>query len=231
MLFWEEEKEEEAPYEAPDDVLDVGYQIDCRTLPLDHAWTLSRAIAEALPWFEAEADAGLHLIHGAESGNGWYRPEDVENEVLHLPRRARLYLRLPRERIDEATEALVGRTLDIDGHPLRIVREAGRRRFSILSTLFSRHVLTDEHVGEADFLQWAADQIRAMGIPVRKMMSGKTHAFRTPEGDLFTRTLMVADLEPEQAVELQRQGLGEGRKMGFGLFLPHKGIKSVKETH
>ncbi|HHH46635.1 MAG TPA: type I-MYXAN CRISPR-associated protein Cas6/Cmx6, partial [Thiotrichales bacterium] len=88
-----------------------------------------------------------------------------------------------------------------------------------------------EDVGEADFLQWAAEQIRAMGIPVRKMMSGKTHAFRTPEGSLFTRTLMVADLEPEQAVELQRRGLGEGRKMGFGLFLPHKGIKSVKETH
>ncbi|RMG28026.1 MAG: type I-MYXAN CRISPR-associated protein Cas6/Cmx6 [Gammaproteobacteria bacterium] len=229
MLFWEEEREEAAPYQVPDDVLDVGYQVDCRTLPLDHAWALARAVSEALPWFEEEPEAGLHLIHGAESGNGWYRPEDVEHEVLHLPRRTRLYLRLPKTRIPEATEGLVGRTFDIDGHPLRIVRQASQRRFSPLSTLFSRHVLTREGIEEREFLQWAADALRALGIPVRKMMSGRTHAFRTPEGPLFTRTLMVADLEPEQAVELQRHGLGEGRKMGFGLFLPHKGIRPVKE--
>ena len=231
MLFWEEEKEEEAPYEAPDDVLDVGYQIECRTLPIDHAWALSRAVADALPWFENEPEAGLHLIHGAETGNGWQRPEDVENGVLHLPRRTRLYLRLPKARIAEATQALAGRQFDIGGHALRVVREVARRRFSILSTLFARHVLAPEALDEEAFLQWAAEEIRAMGIPVRKMMSGRTHAFRTPKGNLFTRTLMVADLEPEQAVLLQQRGLGEGRKLGFGLFLPHKGIKSVKETH
>jgi hypothetical protein len=38
---------------------------------------------------------------------------------------------------------------------------------------------------------------------------------------------MVADLEPEQSVLLQEKGLGTHRKMGCGLFLPHKGIKPV----
>jgi hypothetical protein len=39
---------------------------------------------------------------------------------------------------------------------------------------------------------------------------------------------MVAELKPEEAFELQRRGLGEGRKLGCGLFIPHKGIKAVK---
>jgi hypothetical protein len=41
---------------------------------------------------------------------------------------------------------------------------------------------------------------------------------------------MVADLEPEQSVLLQQAGLGDGREFGCGLFIPHKGIKPVKDT-
>jgi len=53
----------------------------------------------------------------------------------------------------------------------------------------------------------------------------------TPEGRIDTRSVMVADLQPESAVLLEQKGLGPGRKMGCGLFIPHKGIKAVKETH
>jgi hypothetical protein len=51
-----------------------------------------------------------------------------------------------------------------------------------------------------------------------------------PDGEIFTRSLMVADLEPEQSVRLQQIGLGAGRTFGCGLFIPHKGIKAVKEN-
>ena len=67
-----------------------------------------------------------------------------------------------------------------------------------------------------------------MGIGVRKAMCGKTHRFRTPQGDVFTRSLMVADLSPEDSLTLQQRGVGEGRRMGCGLFVPQKGIKAVK---
>ena len=40
---------------------------------------------------------------------------------------------------------------------------------------------------------------------------------------------MVAELTPEHSIRLQQAGLGEGRKMGCGLFIPHKGIKPVKQ--
>jgi hypothetical protein len=38
---------------------------------------------------------------------------------------------------------------------------------------------------------------------------------------------MVADLEAEESVALQQQGLGQGRMLGCGLFVPHKGIDTV----
>ena len=60
------------------------------------------------------------------------------------------------------------------------------------------------------------------------MLGGITHTMNFPDGQVFTRSLMVADLEPEQSIRLQQIGLGEGRRIGCGLFLPHKGIAPVK---
>jgi len=228
-MFWQEEREEDKPYQVPDDIVDINYRVTARTLPLDHAHALSSALQEALPWLAEEDAAGIHLIHGAESGNGWHRPEDVTNELLHLSKRARMTLRIPKQRRQDA-EALVGQTLDIEGHPLE-VGESSEKKLTVLPTLFSRYVKTAPGLSEEQFLEWAAGEIRALDIPVRKLMAGRSHAFRTPEGTLHTRSLMIADLEPEQAVTLQEKGIGEGRKIGCGLFIPHKGIKAVKETN
>jgi hypothetical protein len=38
---------------------------------------------------------------------------------------------------------------------------------------------------------------------------------------------MIADLTSQDSITLQEQGLGEGRKIGCGLFVPHKDIKAV----
>ena len=136
-------------------------------------------------------------------------------------------LRVPKQRLEEA-QALTGKTLDIDGHTL----EVGKSEVFMLSslpTLFSRYVITREELDEGEFLQQAAEQMLEMDIPCRKMLGGITHTLGFPEGPVFTRSLMVADLEPEQSVRLQQHGLGEGRMIGCGLFLPHKGIEAVKE--
>jgi len=53
------------------------------------------------------------------------------------------------------------------------------------------------------------------------------HSFNLANGPTRTMSIMVADLDPEDAVTLQVNGIGEGRKAGFGLFLGHKGIKAV----
>jgi len=227
-MYWNDEKERKPAFVIPDDVVDLAFRITCPTLPLDHAHALSSALLDILPWLEDEAHAGVHLIHGAASGNGWYRPEDAANEVLHLPKRTRMRLRVPRQRLEDARK-LTGRRLDIDGHALE-VGESDVVLLSSLSTLFSRHVISDPDSDEEAFLESASRGLQELGIECRKMMGGISHTLGFPHGPVHTRSLMVAELEPEQSVRLQQTGLGAGRSFGCGLFLPHKGIKPVNEA-
>jgi CRISPR-associated protein Cas6 len=226
-MFWNDEQEKKPEFVIPDDVVDLAFRVGCPTLPLDHAHALSRALLDVLPWLEDEEHAGVHLIHGAASGNGWYRPEDVTNEVLHLSRRTRMRLRVPRHRLDEA-RGLSGRRFDIDGHPLE-VGDSEVFLLSSLSTLFARYVITGADTDEQAFLEEAARGLRDIGVDCRKMLGGISHTLQFPDGPVHTRSLMVADLEPEQSVRLQQVGLGAGRHIGCGLFLPHKGIEPVND--
>jgi len=224
-VFWSEDNDSKKEFVVPDDVVDVSYKLECKTLPLDHAQALADAIQSALPWFALEERTGLHLIHVAESGNGWYRPEDPENEVLCLSRRTRMNLRVPKHRVDDAHQ-LSGQSMDISGYELTVL-EATIKPLSALPTLFSRYVIVDEGQDEQAFLTDMAAILRGMGIPVKKMMAGMQHRINMAEGPVYTRSLMVADLSPGDAVKLQQDGIGPGRKFGCGLFLPQKGIKAV----
>ena len=229
-MFWEEKQDDTTPYRVPDDVVDLVYNISCRCLPLDHAHSFSQAVRACLTWMDEEEQAGIHLIHGAESGNGWMRPDDAENQLLHLSRRSRMTLRVPRHRIDDA-RALSGETLDIEGYRLE-VGDARVKLFSTLPTQFARYVVVPEGVASDDeeaFMRYAASRLRELGIRVRKLLCGRAHAIGHPDGPLFTRSVMLADLEAEEAVLLQQQGIGEHKKIGCGLFIPHKGIRAVHE--
>ena len=228
-MYWNEDKEQQPEFVVPDDVVDLAFKFSGPTLPLDHAHALSTELLSALPWLDEEVHAGVHLIHGAASGNGWYRPEDPSTELLHLSRRCRMRLRVPSHRLDDARE-LTGNTLDVAGHAIK-VGEATVYKLTSLSTLFARYVITDAAVDEGEFLEQAAEQLQDLDISARKMLGGIAHSMQFPDGPVHTRSLMVAELEPEQSVRLQQIGLGPGRTFGCGLFLPHKGIKPVKQDN
>jgi len=222
MLWQEEEPQNEGSLKK--NIVDVVFDMNCRCLPVDHAIALSQAIAKALPWFEDEPKAGLHLIYGADSGNGWYRPEE-QDELLYLSRRTKLTLRLPQHRVADA-KVLTGMTLDIANNPLK-VGKAKEKPLTQMPVLFARHIIAKPEQEEDAFLDWAVAQIQQIGIQCRKVLCGKTHYFKWADGDLFTRSLMIADLTSQDSITLQEQGLGEGRKIGCGLFVPHKDIKAV----
>lgn len=225
MMRWEQQANATVST-VPDDIADLAFAIVCRCLPLDHAHALSQQLLEALPWLEDEDRAGIHLIHGAESGNGWMRPDDTVNNILHLSRRTRMTLRVPKTRI-EATSQLTGKTLDIAGYSLTIGSPAVKR-LSTSSTLFARYIITHPGDQEEQFHQQAVEQLEAMDIRVRKILSGRSHVFSMPGDDIVTRSLLLADLTADESITLQQRGLGPGRKIGCGLFIPHKGIDPVK---
>lgn len=202
--------------------VDVAFSIDCPTLPADHAYALSQAIQQILGWFESEPYAGLHLIRGAETGNGWQRSDAI---ILYLPHRIKLILRIPLSRLTDV-QLLTGHTLAIEGHSLRIGKSVEKHLLK-MPVLFAHHVIADITQTEDHFLQAVIEQLTDMGVNCRKALCGKTSRLKMPNSDLFTRSLMLADLSPEDSITLQQEGLGAGRKMGCGLFIPHKDIKSL----
>jgi hypothetical protein len=80
---------------------------------------------------------------------------------------------------------------------------------------------------ENRFLEWVAGELQAMGIRIKKALCGKSLSLATSDGPIHTRSLMLADLKREDSLRLQQEGLGPHRKLGCGLFIPHKGIKAV----
>ena len=77
--FWQETPAAKVP-DPQRAVIDLVFRTRGRQLPIDHAWTLRQTIIRALPWLKDEPNAGIHLIHGAQSGNGWQQPDD--NSVI-----------------------------------------------------------------------------------------------------------------------------------------------------
>lgn len=217
-MYWNEETSKES-FTVPEDIIDLYFRISCPTLPVDHAWTLVQAIQQHLPWFLQEPRAGLHLIHGAESGNGWERPE-AQGALLHLSKRTPLILRLPAELADTAGK-LVGQTLDIAGHPM-VIQGSRQKPLAMTRFLYARHIAADRDMPEELFIAWAVDELKQMGLRFKKILCGKSHTLETPDGPIHTRSLMVAELSYEDAVTLQEQGLGPYRTLGCGLFLPQK---------
>jgi CRISPR-associated protein Cas6 len=208
-----------------DEVVDAVFALECRSLPVDHAYALSQAVQAALPWFGNEPQAALHTIHGAASGAGWLRPEGDDAE-LQLPRRTKLLLRLPAHRLADAA-ALTGRTLEVAGSALRVGRLSARPLLRIAS-LFSRSVIFEGAADESAFLAAATQGLRALGVEASTMLCGRDVTLATPGAIYRTRSLMLTVATPAQSLALQRQGLGEARKLGCGVFIPHKDVGDLR---
>lgn len=225
-MFWEEDHANQQA-ELPDDVVDLLFSVDCRELPVDHAYHLSQAVLEHLPWLADESRAAVHTIHVAGSQNGWERPAHDGDQLLMLSRRTKLTLRVPVERLEDAA-LLSDCELDIGGFRLK-VGKSKTRPLTKQGTIFSRYVVCRPGEDEHGFLQRMVAELAAMGVPMKKALCGKETGLRTPEGLIHTRSLLLANLSLEHALLLQRLGLGPHRLMGCGIFLPHKGIDPVKK--
>jgi CRISPR-associated protein Cas6 len=229
-MFWHEDKNPDE-VQIPNDIVDLLFAIECKCIPVDHAYLLATALQTALPWLATEPALAVHSIHGAGSQNGWNRPAFGTETELLLSRRTKLIIRAPQQRVAELLQHLPGVTLDLAAHPLTV--GAGKiRALTKEATLLARHVVTGDttadNADEQEFLAAAARELAALGIPIRKALCGKATALTTPTGLIQTRSLLLAALTAEDSIQLQQRGIGPHRLLGCGIFIPHKGIDSVK---
>ncbi len=193
--------------------VDMVFSIRGNSIPRDHGLVLWRELRACLPWLAAEAHAGIHTIRGAPAND----------DMLLLTQRTKLVLRLPQARVADA-QSLHGRQLDLDGYVLQI--GASRQRpLLAFATLYSQLVCT----GSDDELEFHGDIAAELGqLDVAcQFICGKRRALRAGQTEVRGYSLMLHDLSLEQSTFLQQVGLGEHRKLGCGIFVPHKSIAAV----
>lgn len=220
-MYWTDPVDEPA-FVVPDDIVDIGFKLDCRSLPVDHAYDLASALFGALPWLRDEPGTGIHRIHTGATAHGWQQPGAQVDDILHLSKRTRLFLRIPKTRISEA-ETLSGRTLDVAQAKLGI-GSAKVRNLSPLTTLFARYTVVPDGADEAELLRFIVDNAARMGVTITKIMCGLPYTTATPAAPIHTRSVLLADLDPQDSVTLQQRGIGPERLLGCGLFVPYKAI-------
>ena len=208
---------------ASEEIVDIAFRLPGGRLRVDHAYALLGAISAALPWFADEPSARLHQVHTAATGSGWMRPEESPADELHLSRRTRLTLRVPERRAEDAL-ALAGREMDIGGYSLT---PGGGKIVPLVpaSTLLARHVVSEDNEEELRLVARLEHSLRERGVQDAKLICGRTHRIVTPESVLHTRSVVVANLDPDGAMSLLRIGIGPAGKLGCGIFVPYKRIE------
>ncbi len=224
-MYWQDTEDDSGDYLVSNDVVDLLFNIQCKSLPLDHGEALSQAISARLGWLAVESQAAIHQIHVAESSHGWQRP-DAEDSLLLPSRRTKLVLRMPSNRVNDC-RALVDQVIEVKGHSLAI-GTFKQRPLSKLTTIFARYIKTDQDEVEEEFIQRMVDWLQSENISIKKMMSGLTVKHCRNSGVLYTRKLMLSGLMVDDSLRLQQIGIGDNMLMGIGIFLPHKGIDAVK---
>lgn len=190
---------------------DIRFDLECAFLPMGYAFPLWAEIALALPWLHGDSQSGILPLKGSASGGG-----------IALPKRAKLVLRIPEAHARKALE-LTGRTLDIGGNPLKIGQ--GRQKpIEPYPTLKSQ--LVESSKEEEAFLGDIAEALAEMQIPC-KWICGRYHSLQNGNEAIAGYSLVVHDLKPAGSVRLQQAGLGNYRRYGCGLFVPHKTIAGL----
>ena len=231
-MYWNQ-TEPGAADAIPADVVDLLFAIDCRQLPVDHAYSLAAALLAICPWMAAEPRLAIHSIHVAGSQNGWERPAHGTTNHLQVSRRTKLTVRTPQARVPDLLARLPGTRLQVGDCPLTL--GAGKvRPLSTETTLFARYVAatpaTNPDADEPAFLAATAAALATLDIVMRKALCGKAVMLATPRGEFPARSLLLADLSGTESARLQHQGLGPYGLLGCGIFIPHKGIDAVANT-
>jgi len=194
-------------------VSDIQYELKGDALPLDHAWVLYQGLLAIAPWMAKEETLGIHPVPGADTGSG----------QMILNRRAKLVVRFPAARLGDL-EKLTGQSLMVDGHKLTL----GTSKVKPLTqhTPLYAHTVCTGSEDEKSFTQDILRELDAMNITTR-FICGRPQKFFDGEKIATGYSLMLHGLPIEHAIRVQQQGLGLHRKLGCGIFIPHKSITAV----
>lgn len=192
-------------------MIDLAFALPGGALPREHRRSLAEAVEQALPWLSGVPGVGVHRLNVA-AGSG---PEAL------LSRHTRLTLRVPRSHAADAS-ALVGTELPVAGRRLR-VGAMQARELRPHGTLYAYLVAADGD-DEFDFLCTMQAELESLGVACRTIC-GRHQV--TEAGALQGFSLMLDGLSAAGALRMLDAGLGRHRRLGCGLFVPHRSAAAV----
>lgn len=190
-------------------MVDVFYPLHGRALPRDHRRSLAEALERLVPWLTVPAEAGIHRINAVAGADA----------TALLSQRARLALRVRRERVPELAP-LKGAALDIDGFKLTLGPAGVVRELLPYSALYAHLVSTADN-DELGFLRTIDGELEAMGVPCRRIC-GRHQVIDNDGVPISGYSLMLDGLSPAASLRVLESGLGRHRRLGCGMFVPHK---------
>jgi CRISPR-associated protein Cas6 len=195
-----------------DTMVDIVFPVRGDSVARDHRRALAGAIEACLPWLRDDAGAGVHRLN-VSAGAG---PRAL------LSGRTCLTLRLARERIADAAR-LEGASLDLGDSSLQ-VGSPQVRELRPWGTLYAHVVDASAAADEIDFLAAVQADLQRLGVACRPIC-GRLQLL--PGDGLRGYGLMLDGLGADDARTVLEAGVGAHRRLGCGLFVPHKSAAAV----
>lgn len=196
-----------------DETVDAVFPLEGLALRRDHAQSLRQALRERLSWLGEDFRTGIHPVKVVQGGD----------ESALLPRRARLLIRVSKQRYDDLTH-LAGAELNVDGHLVHLGTPHARE-LEPHATMYAYRVAAESD-DELPFMAAVNAELAELAIGGERVC-GKRHTLEVSGAVLNTFSLMLHQLSPEQSLRLQQHGLGPHRLLGCGIFVPHKSAAAV----
>ncbi len=199
--------------------VDLAFPLTGKLLPLDNGYIIYSALSRICPNLHELKNISIHPIAGIPNSD----------KQLRLTKRSRLQIRIPIEQIPQIYEFLVEQTFNIGQSQFHL----GIPEYKALtssSTVYSRLVVIRRCIEPQVFLEAAQHQLKVLGI------QGNIKLLKKKNGQLQCRQLVmkkkegtfpirgygveVTDLNEQDSLKLQQQGIGGKHKMMCGVFVP-----------
>jgi CRISPR-associated protein Cas6 len=190
--------------------VEMRFQVQGDRLPVDHGYGLYGAISRILPWVHDSDAVAIAPIRGRFVGGG---------ELLLVPS-SRITIRTPVELLPKLL-ALAGKSIEVDGARLRVGVPTTHALIPA-SVLYAHFVTTKNGSDESRFDAEIRRQLDALEIG-GKIERGPRKTVGIHGKQVVGYTVLLSELTAEESIRVQEVGLGGRRKMGCGVFSPHRG--------
>ena len=212
-----------------EEYLDLTFKLRGAPIPLDNGYPIYSALSRICPPIHELKFIGIHPIAGIPTSNNF----------LELTAQSRLKIRIHHQQIPLIYPYLTGQTFQLGQHSYQLDIPDYKPLISAES-LYSRLVVITGYQDPTTFIE--AVQRKLDNLGVRGKIELLTRQDGTPQRRQVTINkqgeqskkrgfgVKISELNPENSLTLQEQGIGGKRKMMCRIFVPATRSKEEEES-